>query len=68
MRHMRASKRAEKETIDKDNQCQRLLGVLQNLVQTRETRELLDVYRDSSRAFKESLKRQGLDIKNVSGA
>ncbi|KAH7717176.1 Protein T24B8.2 [Aphelenchoides avenae] len=65
MRHMRASKRSEKEIIDKDNQCQRLLGMLQSLVQTKETRELLDVYRDSSRAFKESLKRQGLDIKNV---
>jgi hypothetical protein len=66
--HLKKKKRAEKDVRDKDIQCERLLSMLEQLAQTKQTREILDVYRSSSKAFKESLNRQGLHIDNVDEA
>uniref|UniRef100_A0A914C8I5 Charged multivesicular body protein 7 n=1 Tax=Acrobeloides nanus TaxID=290746 RepID=A0A914C8I5_9BILA len=62
---LRRKKRAEKDLHDKDIQCQRLLSMLEQLVQTKQTREIIDIYKTSTQAFKASLARQGLTVENI---
>lgn len=62
---LRRKKRAEKDLHDKDIQCQRLLSMLEQLVQTKQTRDIIDIYKTSTQAFKASLARQGLTVENV---
>ena len=62
---LRRKKRVEKDLHDKDIQCQRLLSMLEQLVQTKQTRDIIDIYKTSTQAFKASLARQGLTVENV---
>lgn len=63
---MRKVARLRKELTDKDVQYQRLLGMLEQLAQSKQTKEIIEVYKAGSKAFKETLARQGLTLENVS--
>ncbi|KAI6196953.1 hypothetical protein M3Y94_01168300 [Aphelenchoides besseyi] len=62
---LRKKKRAEKEMTDKDVQYQRLVGMLEQLSSTKQSREILDAYKAGTRAYKEALERQGLTLDKV---
>lgn len=64
---MRKVARLRKELTDKDVQYQRLLGMLEQLAQSKQTKEIIEVYKAGSKAFKETLARQGLTLENVDG-
>jgi charged multivesicular body protein 7 len=57
---MRKVTRVRKEIQDKDIQYQRLLSILEQLASSKQTKEIIDVYKAGSQAFKETLERQGL--------
>jgi molecular chaperone GrpE (heat shock protein) len=54
-----------KSLADKDVQYQKLLGILEQLAQTKQTKEIIEGYKACSKAFKETLARQGLTSENV---
>jgi len=62
---MRKVARIRKELQDKDIQYQRLLGMLEQLAQTKQTKEIIEVYKAGSKAFKETLARQGLTPESI---
>ncbi|KAI6242730.1 hypothetical protein M3Y99_00179300 [Aphelenchoides fujianensis] len=62
---LRKKKRAEKEMTDKDVQYQRLVGMLEQLASSKQSREILDAYKAGTRAYKEALERQGLTLDKV---
>ncbi|CAD5212357.1 unnamed protein product [Bursaphelenchus okinawaensis] len=62
---MKKKKRAEKDLLDKDNQCQRLLQMMEQLTATKQTREIMDVYKMGSDAYKSALRRQGLSMDKI---
>lgn len=57
---MRKVARVRKDIQDKDIQYQRLLSILEQLASSKQTKEIIDVYRQGSNAFKETMVRQGL--------
>lgn len=62
---MKKKKRVEEEINQKDKQYQNLLIMLQQVAQSKQTREIIEIYKESSTAFKAALNRQGLTIDNV---
>lgn len=62
---LRKKKRSEKELLDKDNQYQRLLQMLEQLANSKQTREIIDVYKMGTEAYKNALARQGLTLDKV---
>jgi phage shock protein A len=62
---LRKKKRVEKEMTDKDAQYQRLVGMLEQLAASKQTREILDAYKSATKAYKDALERQGLTVDNV---
>lgn len=62
---MKKKKLVESVITAKDRQYQNLLTMMQQLAQSKQTKELLDIYRTSSTTFKEMLHRQGLTTENV---
>lgn len=62
---MRKVARVRKEIQDKDIQYQRLLSILEQLASSKQTKEIIDVYKAGSQAFKETLARQGLTPEKV---
>lgn len=62
---LRKKKRVEKELIDKDNQYQRLVQMLQQLADSKQTKEIMDVYKLGTEAYKNALQRQGLTLEKV---
>lgn len=62
---MKKKKRVEEEIAQKDKQYQNLLVMLQQVAQSKQTREIVEIYRESSAAFKAALNRQGLTVDNV---
>uniref|UniRef100_A0A915CW07 Charged multivesicular body protein 7 n=1 Tax=Ditylenchus dipsaci TaxID=166011 RepID=A0A915CW07_9BILA len=58
-------KRVEKDITDKDVQYQRLLAMVEQLAQSKQTKEIIDIYKAGSKAFKDTLARQGLTPENV---
>ncbi|CAD5216586.1 unnamed protein product [Bursaphelenchus xylophilus] len=62
---MKKKKRAEKELLDKDNQCQKLLQMMEQLAATKQTREIMDVYKMGTDAYKGALQRQGLTMDKI---
>lgn len=49
----------------KDGQYCKLLEMLEQIAQTRQTKEVLDAYKAGNKAFKEALGRQGLTVENI---
>ncbi|KAI6184030.1 hypothetical protein M3Y97_00552400 [Aphelenchoides bicaudatus] len=62
---LRKKKRAEKEMQDKDVQYQRLVGMLEQLATSKQSREILDAYKTATAAYKSALERQGLSLDKV---
>lgn len=62
---MRKVARVRKEIQDKDIQYQRLLSILEQLASSKQTKEIIEVYKAGSAAFKETLERQGLTPEKV---
>ncbi|KAI1729652.1 snf7 domain-containing protein [Ditylenchus destructor] len=65
MNYLRKKKRVQKDIEDKDVQYQRLLSMLEQLAQTKQTKEIIDIYKAGSKAFKDTLARQGLTVADV---
>ncbi|KAL3090028.1 hypothetical protein niasHS_006480 [Heterodera schachtii] len=57
---MRKVARVRKDIQDKDVQYQRLLAMLEQLAASKQTKEIIDVYKQGSNAFRETMARQGL--------
>ena len=49
----------------KDGQYCKLLEMLEQIAQTRQTKEVLDAYKAGNKAFKDALGRQGLTVENI---
>lgn len=62
---LRKKKRVEKEMTEKDAQYQRLVGMLEQLAASKQTREILDAYKSATKAYKDALERQGLTVDKV---
>lgn len=62
---MKKKKRVEEEIAQKDKQYQNLLVMLQQVAQSKQTREIIDIYKESAAAFKAALNRQGLTVEKV---
>ncbi|MFH4979045.1 hypothetical protein AB6A40_005754 [Gnathostoma spinigerum] len=65
MHHLRLKKRAMKEIEDKDNQYERLLGMLYQLGQTKQNKQVMDAYKAGADAFKATLQRHGITPDSV---
>lgn len=62
---MKRFKLLEKEIDNKDSQYQNLFQMLQNISQSKQNREILNIYQSSTKAFKNTLSRERLTVDNV---
>ncbi|TKR60839.1 hypothetical protein L596_028026 [Steinernema carpocapsae] len=63
--HLRKKKKVEKDIQDKDAQYQKLLGILEQLSQSKHTNEILSAYRAGNEAFKATMNSHGLTADKV---